>query len=81
MMADREQSITNRVMESFLRDTMPVQNIAQRLTEALLNYAETQTDVDKFKTPEEEARDNLLANLVTAVVELDARTAHVQRGS
>ncbi len=47
-------------------------NIAQRATDALLQYSERQTN--KLQGLEE-----LVAELVAAIAELDARTYHVQR--
>ena len=48
------------------------QNIAQRVTDALLAYRETRAN-------KLQALEVLVAELVAAVAELDARTYHVQR--
>lgn len=52
------------------------QNIAQRLTDALLSYYD---DDDKQLRHIGEL-DKLLGEIVAAVAVLDARTAHVQQG-
>ena len=44
------------------------ENVAQRLTDALLSY-----------TAKEISLDELISEIVASVAELDARTAHVQR--